>query len=344
MASGAEMKSIVCLVLLLTSAVAQAEHCELAPVLDLPVSMVGYAPVMAAKVNGIEAPFIIDSGSVFHQLSWDAAKRFNLPLETSPAIFQIEGQQTSVYMATVHEFTFGGHIQHNKQFLVGVNVYGKSIAGVVALAVSPLEDVDYNLAKGSIRVMRPHDCKDADMAYWAGATPHSIVTIDEVTSNLQLQPRAEALINGMPIRVMFSTGTTASMLTKKAAERLGVTPQSPGTVEVEYEIGRNGVRTGRVWMATFSSFRIGAEEIQNARLRIADIDLLDCDMLLGADFFQSHHVYVATHQRKLYFTYTGGPVFKRNVAPQSPVPDGGAPTPPDSPTQALPEAASDTKP
>jgi tetratricopeptide (TPR) repeat protein len=38
-------------------------------------------------------------------------------------------------------------------------------------------------------------------------------------------------------------------------------------------------------------------------------------MLLGSDFFLSHHVYVANSQRKLYFTYNGGPVFNLTAAP-----------------------------
>ena len=32
-------------------------------------------------------------------------------------------------------------------------------------------------------------------------------------------------------------------------------------------------------------------------------------MLLGSDFFVSHHIFVANSQRKLYLTYNGGPVF-----------------------------------
>jgi len=32
-------------------------------------------------------------------------------------------------------------------------------------------------------------------------------------------------------------------------------------------------------------------------------------MLLGADFFQSHRIYVANSQRQMFFTYNGGPVF-----------------------------------
>ena len=34
-------------------------------------------------------------------------------------------------------------------------------------------------------------------------------------------------------------------------------------------------------------------------------------MLLGADFLRSHRVLVAHSQRKIYFTYAGGPVFAR---------------------------------
>ena len=52
----------------------------------------------------------------------------------------------------------------------------------------------------------------------------------------------------------------------------------------------------------------------------------DTDMLIGADFFLSHRIYVASSQRKLFFTYNGGPVFNL-----------GAPAP--SKTAAEPPAA-----
>ena len=34
------------------------------------------------------------------------------------------------------------------------------------------------------------------------------------------------------------------------------------------------------------------------------------EMLLGADFFRSHRIYVAMSQKKVYASYIGGPVFK----------------------------------
>jgi hypothetical protein len=64
----------------------------------------------------------------------------------------------------------------------------------------------------------------------------------------------------------------------------------------------------QTWIAPFASFRIGDEEIRNTHLRIGDTGLRDVDMLIGADFFLSHRIYVASSQHKLYFTYNGGPV------------------------------------
>ena len=46
-------------------------------------------------------------------------------------------------------------------------------------------------------------------------------------------------------------------------------------------------------------------------------------MLIGADFFLSHHVYVANASRHMYFTYDGGPVF--DVAPSRIVDQPGVP-------------------
>jgi hypothetical protein len=39
-------------------------------------------------------------------------------------------------------------------------------------------------------------------------------------------------------------------------------------------------------------------------------------MLLGADFLRAHRVYVAHSQRRMYFTYEGGPVFQPKPAVQ----------------------------
>jgi tetratricopeptide (TPR) repeat protein len=78
----------------------------------------------------------------------------------------------------------------------------------------------------------------------------------------------------------------------------------------------------QTWIAPFDSFKVGDnEEIHHTRLRIGDLSAVDTDMLLGADFFLSHRVYVASSQHRLYFTYNGGPVFNLEAPPRPPTPD-----------------------
>jgi hypothetical protein len=72
-------------------------------------------------------------------------------------------------------------------------------------------------------------------------------------------------------------------------------------------IDRSDIKT---WVGRFASVKIGDEEIKNTQLSIGDsYGDADFDVLIGADFFLAHRVYVANSQRKLYFTYSGGPVF-----------------------------------
>ena len=56
--------------------------------------------------------------------------------------------------------------------------------------------------------------------------------------------------------------------------------------------------------------------------------MANIDMLLGADFFLAHRIYVANNQQKMYFTYNGGPVFdlSRTPAVADRTPDETEPT------------------
>jgi predicted aspartyl protease len=114
------------------------------------------------------------------------------------------------------------------------------------------------------------------------------------------------------MRAIFDTGSPTSFITKRAAARAGVETTAAGVKEAGFTSGddRDHIKT---WVATFGSVKIGDEEIKNGLLRIGDTNPDDFDVLIGADFFLAHHVYVANSQDMIYFTYAGGPVF--NVEP-----------------------------
>ncbi len=289
--------------------------------------MEGMQPLVHAAINGKDALFIADSGAFFSTLTPAGAHQFNLTLEPANPHFSLGGVggEAQTWVTTVRTFTLFKMDLPKVPFLVAGNDLGHGAIGLLGQNVLQLGDVEYDLANGVINIMRTHgDCRKASLAYWANAKglPYSEIDIDFARAE---NPRTtgEAYVNGSKIRVLFDTGASASLLTLDAARRAGVTPDSPGVTAGGTFTGI-GRRTARTWIAPFASFKIGDEEIRNTHLRIGDPELHGTDMLIGADFFLSHHILAASSQRKLYFTYNGGPVFNLTTVP-APAADAAKP-------------------
>src|SRR6185312_11333859 len=74
-------------------------------------------------------------------------------------------------------------------------------------------------------------------------------------------------------------------------------------------------RPAATWSAPFDRVALGTEAVLHTRLRVTETSLAGNDMLLGADFFLAHRIYVSRMQRRIYFTYNGGPVFRLRRTP-----------------------------
>jgi tetratricopeptide (TPR) repeat protein len=308
------------------SAPAFADRCKLAKIVEFPITMVGMRPLMTARINDIDVQFVVDSGAFFSTISPASAVQLKLSTSPAPFGFRVSGVNGSldVSFATVQTFVLAGVPMHDVAFLVGGSEVGESTIGLLGQNFLHVGDVEYDLGQGTVRLMQAQDCSTAMLGYWVGAsTPYSVIDIqsDDLLSTgprtgSHIAPKTleishtlgHAYVNGAEIRVMFDTGAGSSILSLRAAARAGIKPDSPGVVSggVSSGLGRHSIAT---YIAPFSMFKVGDEEIRNTRLRFGDIDLPNVDMLIGADFFLSHRIYVANSQHKLYFTYNGGPVF-----------------------------------
>jgi tetratricopeptide (TPR) repeat protein len=304
--------------------------------------MSGLRPTITAKINGADARFALDSGAFYSMISSASAAQFQLRLRPGPYGLRVKGigGSTDTSLTTVKVFTLAGIPLHDVEFLVGGSEIGSGSVGVLGQNFLEKWDVEYDLARGVVRLFKADDCKHTLLAYWT--TPAQDLSMMDISYTTPLRPHTTgaASINGAKITVVFDTGAWNSILSMKAAARAGVKADTPGVVDAGYS---SGIGRGRVkaYIAPFASFKVGdGEEIKNARLRFADIDLDEGDMLLGADFFLSHHVYVANSQHRLYVTYNGGPVFNLSkTAPAGAAADADAADaadahPPDEPADA----------
>jgi tetratricopeptide (TPR) repeat protein/predicted aspartyl protease len=327
-------------------ALAGAAKCRLREMVSLPITMSDLRPMMSAKINGTDVRFSLDSGAFFSMIS--PASAAELKLRTYPAApgFYVSGigGRIHVDLTKADNFELTGISLHDVEFMVGGNDESGESIGLLGRNFLQIADVEFDLAQGVVRLMFAKDCGDTALAYWAHVgDSYSVMNIEEPHQYALLSSRSSkaaarylepitgtAYVNGVQIRVLFDTGAPNSYLTVGAAAKAGIKVGSPAVVSAGYG---GGIGRGQVanYLAQVASFKIGDEEVRNTQLRLGDTTIAGADMLIGADFFLSHHIYVANSQHKLYFTYNGGPVFNlKTVAAAStqspPATPAGVPT------------------
>jgi len=282
--------------------------CQVGKVAELPATMDGMQAMTDARINGKDVRFVIDSGAFWSVISPGSARELGLSVEPLPGwIMRGINGEAGMSLATVKTFTISGTDIPRVQFVVsgsevgGVGVLGQNLLG--------LFDAEYDLPHGAVRLMKAKGCEKTVMTYWTAGTNRSYSVVNLLPSDQDdKQTVGIVTLNGVKIKATFDTGSFESVLSMAAAARAGITPKSPG-VEPGGMIVGFGRKLVRTWIAPFDTFQAGdGETIHHGRIRFGEMTS-DTDMLLGADFFIAHRVYVSNSQHRLYLTYEGGPVF-----------------------------------
>jgi tetratricopeptide (TPR) repeat protein/predicted aspartyl protease len=286
--------------------------CQLEGFAAIPVTMFGMRPTVHVTLDGQDAVFLIDTGASASALSPAAASRYHVRV-SSRATEGVEGigGGTSAQIARVGRLQLGGAAFYDTPFLV-TDGLGRDLSGVLGQDILGQSDAEYDFANGVMRLIRPKGCNGSDvLSYWTDR-PTVLQTLPNLAGSASLDAHGE--INGQKVRIGFDSGSAYSDMTLKAAARAGVTPSSPDVSPARATVGISG-RPAATWSAPFDRVALGTEAVLHTRLRIIETSLAGDDMLLGADFFLAHRIYVSRRQRRIYFTYNGGPVFSLPGAP-----------------------------
>lgn len=287
--------------------------CSVGQMLQLPITMSGLRPMAPARINGHDVKFIVDSGAFYSSISPGSAAELALRLTAAPANLRVTGigGEARMSVTKVKQFGLGEATLPNVEFLVGGSETGS--IGLLGQNVLGIGDAEYDFNNGTVRLMKSKDCRNVNLAYWATGKDIAVSTLEIDSPTLVAQHTAGTVyLNGVKIRAIFDTGSPTTMMTKTAAARAGIKPDMDG-VSAAGSVGGIGRRFSQSWIGPFQSLKIGDEEIRKIRLRFADLGDVSYDMLIGADFFLSHRVYVSNAQRQMFFTYNGGPVFDLSV-------------------------------
>jgi predicted aspartyl protease/tetratricopeptide (TPR) repeat protein len=300
-----------CLAALFAARAAEAA-CRLEGFAAIPVTMDGMRPTVHVTLDGQDAVFLVDTGAYASALSPAAASRYHVRV-FSRATADVEGigGATSAQIARVGHVQVGGAEFYDVPFLV-TDGLGRDLAGIIGQDVLGQADAEYDFANGVMRLIRPKDCTNADvLSYWTDR-PTVLEALPRLPGSASLDASGE--INGQKVRIGFDSGSAYSDMTVRAAARAGVTPSSPDVSPARATVGISG-RPAATWSAPFDRVALGTEAVLHTRLRITETGLAGDDMLLGADFFLAHRIYVSRRQHRIYLTYNGGPVFRLRDAP-----------------------------
>jgi predicted aspartyl protease/tetratricopeptide (TPR) repeat protein len=299
--------ALLSFLLLLATRPAAAQDCTIRYAQSLPVTMDNMRPEIEAVVNNRKVRFLLDSGAFYSVITPGTAAALGLRVEPGPygLTMRAAGGTVKPGLVMIEKFQVADATFHDIAFLTGGSEVGDGDAGVVGQNFLR-GDVEYDLANGMVRLVWPQDCI-RDPVYWAGGTSYSTADLVPFDRNFHATT-TYVEVNGQRLKAEFDTGAGVSFLTLAAARRLGFDPAAHGVVQagLTHGFGRNPFRT---WIMPVDSFRLGAEEVKHTQLRVGDTAFGGIDMLIGPDFFLSHHIYVSTTRRRIYFTYNGGPIF-----------------------------------
>lgn len=309
----------VLLALFLAAAPAAAAECRIAKVAEVPIDLQGGKPTLTAKVNGKDVRFVADTGAFYSLVTPAAAERARMrTVRTDSYAIGGVGGSAQARAAQARSFDLGNLHADNIEFLLGAENLGD--VGPLGQNVLGNSDIEFDLANGVMRILRAQGCGRADLAYWAEGNANVLpITRTEGLANPPIMVRVD--VQGRGVNALLDTGADTSFLTLDAAKAAGVKTSATAS-GLSGGIGKRMVQT---YSAPVTSFTIGRETIRNTQLRVADTSIGEAEMLLGIDFFLSHRIYVSKDQRRLYFTYNGGPVFRPAVpaasAAKVPAPD-----------------------
>jgi predicted aspartyl protease len=295
--------------------------CQLARILELPVSEQHPQPTIAVQINGHDEHFVVDSGAIDNMISPAVAAQLKLqtyyPANAGVRRRGVAGRNL-IEIARIKELKVAGlTIKDAELSVIGGDAIGDGVIGQNMLQHFMVE---YDFGNGVMRLFASSSCESANFAYWL--TPgqqYSSMRIGLVDAG-NPYTTGDAYINGHRIRVTFDSGMPRSLLTREAAASAGVKLNSKGVVDVGFtkRIGWTPVKT---YVGRFKSFKIGDhEQISDIDIPIGDFKLKTVDMLIGADFLMTHRIIVGNKEERLLWSYSGGPVFDAPLEKAAPAP------------------------
>jgi len=281
--------SAACSLVALALASSASAACDVRYFAALPISLSPNGPMTSASINGHSVDLFVNSGAFYSFMPKDTAQSIKLetkPISTNFGFSNGKGDVAAT-LGYVDELKFGTQRIPDARFIV---VGGGNLPQVTTLGqnILAINDAEFDLRGGIVRLSNPHGCTGKDMAYWAKPDYVRSVALEVPEGELDRQIIGKAIVNGTPMRAMFSSGGQ-TVISSRALSKIALA---------------NGA--DKLETIKLTTLNIGGEEQSNVAIKVVPGNLnSNVDLIIGLDFFLTHRIYVSKGRRTLLFTING---------------------------------------
>ncbi|MFT8244091.1 retropepsin-like aspartic protease [Roseomonas sp. BN140053] len=303
-------RAVLAVLLLAPAACAAGPGCVAGREDRVPLTLAAGLPLVPARINGRPVQLVLDTGASGLALTPTGAARLRLPVR--PDGFQVApgaGGAGVVPGVSVALLEFGGLRLDNlsapvvpSPVLDGLDGGGASgVLGGDALAGA---EIELDLPARRATTFRGEACRAAAPA-WDGAS-EGLPTWRAADQRLGVRLR----VNGVELPAILDTGASRSLISGRAASRLG--PEAAALPGATSEVRGFGPQVRRAELRRFREVQLGREVLRDVPLLVLDDLPEEAELVLGADLLAT---------RRLWVSYATGRVFVQPAA--APLPGSG---------------------
>lgn len=279
--------------------------CSFKQVATLPLTDTDYTISTTGQIENNDLSFLIDTGSEGGLLTPEALKRFSLSSHSTlkTIIAGSDGSNHIVPNLTVHSLTIGTLHLSDKVFpigeLPGTPLLHPPLLGLIGMDILGHYDLDFDLPHNMLTLWQVHLQSQlcARPPYWPEKNSRKAIktlTTKHETNRFMIP----FILDGHTGLALVDSGARSHILSLSFAHKIGLKDEELAQDPGGYSAGINSKERRYQWHK-FRQLRIGDEVNNNPILTISHMEN-HVDMLLGADWFKTHHVWISGETGQIY--------------------------------------------
>ncbi len=279
---------------------ATQSSCQPTPVALLSISFRHGEPVFPARIDGLPATMLFDTGALLSSVSPTGVKQFHLPVVFDRRL-TLNGVGGSARNATaqVKTLAFGGAVAGGLRMPivrapVSSNPGQRAVSGAIGNDILAHYDEDIDFPAHQVFLLKTGDC--TTLTPWSGpaATVHFSLARGDTAIAFPMR------INGEPVTAILDTGATNTVLSPGTFARISAHGPHPQRLGEHFSRGI-GARHTRVTAYRLNSLSVGGVLMAHPVVTVLHHAVLPFGLvILGENFIRHHELFIDHQTNTLY--------------------------------------------